>query len=145
MTSNPFVNISIYIDKVHNDTIYDKLVKRGNEKIEDFPFETKKDLFITAACVGAKNDKFKKLSGNNHNPFSGEIFNAKVDVPILMALAYKKEKNIDVLLDPKKVIEIVQGWANGGIEILRDEILENPGRPLYNYINMVLESDTSIS
>ena len=140
MTSNPFVNIGIYIEKRHNDLIYDKLVKRGNDNIESFPFETKKDLFIIAACIGAKNNKFKKLSDKSHNPFSGETFNSKLDVPILFALAFKKEKDVDVLLDPKKVIEIAQGWANGGIEILKDELLGTPGRPLFNFISLLLSN-----
>lgn len=138
MTTNPFVNIAIYIDKRHNDLIYDKLVKRGTDHIEDYPFETKKDLFITAACVGAKNNKFRKLSNKSHNPFSGENFNPKIDIPILFSLAYKKENDVEVLLDPKKVIEIAQGWANGGIEILKEELLGNPGRPLFNFVNFIL-------
>jgi len=139
MKSNPFVNISIYIDKKYNDQIYDKLVKKGSDKVEDYPFETKKDLFLASACVGAKNNNFEKLSGPTHNPFSGETFDPKIDIPILLALAFKKEKDVEILLEPKKVIEIAQGWANGGIEILKDEILGNPGRPLYNLVNFVLK------
>jgi len=141
MTSNPFVNIGIYIERRVNDNIYEKLTKRGGGNVEDYPFDTKKDLFLAAACVGAKNDKFKKNTGATLNPFSGETFNPKIDVPILFSLAFKKENDIEVLLDPKKVIEIAQGWANGGIELLHDYIFGNSGRPLFNFVNMILDSN----
>lgn len=140
MNTNPFVNVSIYIERKVNDSIYENLAKKGGENVEDYPFETKKDLFLTAACVGAMNDKFKIITGATHNPFSGETFNPKTDIPILFALAFKKEHDVEVLLDPKKVIEIAQGWANGGIEILNDFIFDNPGRPLLNFVRFVLKT-----
>jgi dnd system-associated protein 4 len=138
MTDNPFVGIAVNIDVDANEKIYDVLVKDTLKEIEDYPFETKKDLFMLAACYGAKHNKYVPLA-SRHNPFKGETFNSKTDVPILMAIAFKKEQNVDVLLEPKKVIEIAQCFANGGIHDVFDAILNNPGRPFFNYVDWVLE------
>ena len=139
MTENPFVPYTIYIDKDANEKIYEELVKRGTDRIEDFPFETKKDLFVLAACVGAKLNRYKELSSERHNAFNGETFNTRIDVPILHTLAYKKEGDVELLLEPKRVLEIAQCWANGGINEVYNAILNNPGRPLFNYVDWVLE------
>jgi|SRR5579859_453939 len=139
MTENPFVPYTIYIDKDANDKIYELLVKRGADRIEDYPFETKKDLFVLAACVGAKLNRYKELSSERHNAFNGETFNSRIDVPILHTLAYKKEKDVEVLLEPKRVLEIAQGWANGGIDEVYNAILIQPGRALFNYVEWTLE------
>jgi hypothetical protein len=140
MTENPFLPYAIYIEKDANEKIYEELVKRGTDKIEDFPFETKKDLFVLAACVGAKIGSYKETFSEKHNAFNGETFSSKIDVPILFSLAYKKEQNVDVLLEPKRVLEIAQGFANGGIHEVYNAILNSPGRPLFNYVDWVLES-----
>lgn len=134
----------IYIEKEANEKIYDELAKRGTDKIEDFPFETKKDLFVLAACVGAKIGAYKEGFIEKHNAFNGETFNSKIDVPILFALAFKREQNVDVLLEPKRVLEIAQGFANGGVHEVYNAILNNPGRPLFNYVDWVLEQVTPI-
>lgn len=139
MTENPFVPFAVYIEKEANEKIYEELCKRGTDKIEDFPFETKKDLFVLAACVGAKIGSYNESFHERHNAFNGETFNAKIDVPILLTLAYKKDKNVDVLLEPKRALEIAQGWANGGINEVYNAILNNPGRPLFNYVDWVLD------
>lgn len=139
MTENPFTPYTVYIDKDANDKIYDELVKRGSDRIEDYPFETKKDLFVLAACLGAKLDRYKELSSEKHNAFNGETFNTRIDVPVLQALAYRKEKDVEVLLEPKRVLEIAQGWANGGIDELYNAILNQPGRPLFNYVDWIFD------
>ncbi|HOJ19716.1 MAG TPA: hypothetical protein PLT92_14225 [Ignavibacteriaceae bacterium] len=135
--NNPFSGISIFIDKnVHG--IYEKLAKRASSNVLDFPFGTMKDLFIVSACAGANAEKFRELK-SSRDIFSGEIFDEKIDVPILFALAYKKTKDVDVLLDPKKMLEIAQGWANGGIHIVEENILGHPGRPLNNLVNWLFQ------
>lgn len=143
MTENPFLTYPVYIEKDDNERIYDELTKRGTERVEDFPFETKKDLFVVAACVGAKIGAYKETFVVRHNAFNGETFNSKVDIPILFTLAYRREKNVEVLLEPKRVIEIAQGFANGGIHEVYNAILNHPGRPLFNYIDWVLENVAS--
>jgi hypothetical protein len=136
MTAIDVAGISVYIDKKAHP-IYEELVSRASKDAEDYPFATMKDLFMMAACIGAQRNRFEEL-GPSRDIFSGETFNSKTDVPVLAALAYYRTKDVEVLFDPKRVIEIAQGWANGGIYIVREELLGQPGRPLYNLLNLLL-------
>jgi len=42
-----------------------------------------------------------------------------------------------------KLFEIAQGYANAGIEIVEDQILNNPSRPLDNFANWLLKDGNS--
>lgn len=140
MKALDLAGISVYVEKNKAHPIYEELVSRSSKKAEDFPFATMKNLFIVAACIGAQHDKYDKLDAPRKDIFSGEVFDTKTDVPVLAALAYQHTKDVEVLADPKQVIEIAQCWANGGIHILRDELLANPGlSPLYNFVELVIE------
>jgi len=141
MKTLDLAGISVYVERgVHS--LYEDLATRSSKKSEDYPFETMKDLFMMAACVGAQHRRFAKL-GPSRDIFSGETFDSRTDVPALAALAYHRTEDIEVLSDPKKVIEIAQGWANGGIHIVREQLLERPGRPLYNLVGMLLSETSS--
>jgi len=133
------LGISVYVEKNKAHPIYEKLVSRSGKKADDFPFSTMKDLFVVAACMGAKHKLYEELD-SRRDIFSGELFNPKIDVPVLAALAFHRTKDLEVLSDPKQVIEIAQCWANGGIHILIDELLANPGlSPLYNFVELIQE------
>ena len=99
-------------ESVHS--IYEELVSRSAEKAEDFPFIRMKDLFMFACCLGVKHKRYEEPS-KLKVIFSGEVFDDEIDVPMLCAMAYAKEKNLEGLFDPAKVIKTCQGWANGGI------------------------------
>lgn len=130
--------ISVYVERSEAHPIYKELVSRAAKDAEDYPFATMKDLFMMAACVGAQQNRYKELAGDRVEIFGGETFDDKTDVPILAALAYHREKDIDVLSDPREIIKIAQAYANGGIEIVNQQILGGQfGRPLYNLVDIV--------
>lgn len=132
--------ISVYIEReVH--PIYEELVSRSSKNAEDHPFATMKDLFMLSACVGAKNNKYAELN-SSRDVFAAETFDRRTDVPVLAALAYYRTKDLDILHDSKRVVEIVQEWANGGIHIVREEVVTRPGlRPLFNLVDMIIENE----
>jgi dnd system-associated protein 4 len=129
-------DVRIYIEE-ETHPIYDKLVSQSDKKAEYQPFRTMKDLFVIAACVGAQHNIYKPTE-SKREIFRGNIFRYQTDVPILAALAYQQEQDVDVLTDPRKVGDIAQGWANGGILVLQDELLYQAGNPLGNWVNMLL-------
>ncbi|AFL83595.1 hypothetical protein Belba_0952 [Belliella baltica DSM 15883] len=129
-------NLRIYIDKDKHET-YEKLVKRGSENPDHYPFQTMKDLFMLAACMGQKYNAFEEITASK-DIFSSDVFEEKVDVPVLIAIAFAKEKNLLNLLNNRKVLDIAQGYANGGIVYVVEEIVNNPGKPLDNLVEMVL-------
>jgi dnd system-associated protein 4 len=135
MKSINTARLSVYVDQeVH--PIYEKLTSRSFKKAEDFPFETMKDLFVVAACLGAKNSMFVELN-KTREIFDSTLFNQRTEVPVLLSLAFYKTKDIEVLNDNRQVLDIVQGWANGGIRILEDYLLNRPGRPLFNLVDYI--------
>lgn len=130
-------NLRVYIDKDKHE-LYEQLVKRGSDNPDNHPFQTMKDLFMVAACLGARNNSFEEIKSSK-DIFNSDVFDEKTDVPILASLAFQKEKSLSVLNDEKKILEIAQGYANRGIDDVYNAILNNPGRPLFNYIEWLLE------
>ncbi len=133
MKSLSFSRLPVYVDQgVH--PIYEKLTSRSSKKAEDFPFETMKDLFIVSACIGAKYDRYVEIE-KSKEIFDATLFNQKTEIPVLMSLAFCKARNLEVLSDGRQILDIAQGWANGGIEILKNQLLNRPGRPLMNLVD----------
>jgi dnd system-associated protein 4 len=128
-------NLRVNIDKTKHE-VYQKLVSRGAENPDHYPFETMKDLFMLAACLGARHGVYTPM-GPSQDLFNSDVFDEKTDVPILFALAYSQEESLAALADPRKVLDIVQCFANGGIDYVVEEIVNNPGRPLNNLIRII--------
>lgn len=131
--------VRVYIEKEVHD-LYEELVSRAGKNAEDRPFSTMKDVFMVSACIGAHRNRHEEL-GASEGIFSGDVFDARIDVPVLAALAYRRTKDLDVFADSKRVVEISQEWANAGIHILRnEELVERPGlRPLFKLTDLVLD------
>lgn len=129
-------NLKIYIDQEQHE-LYDRLTQRGGENPDDHPFQTMKDLFMVSACLGAKYNRFKDLK-KPKDIFSSSVFDPKIDIPVLVSIAYGYESKFEILLDENEMISIVQGYACGGFEILKEKLIQSPGRLLDNLINTVL-------
>ena len=127
--------LRVYIEKDKHH-IYEELVKRSGEDVDYFPFQTFKDLFLFAAALGVKRNVWTKLQ-SSRDIFNAEVFDEKIDLPFMAAIAYSREKNLAVLLDSKKVLEIVEEYANGGIGYVNEEIIKNPGTPLNSLIDVL--------
>jgi hypothetical protein len=138
MPSLSFTNLRVLIDEnVHH--IYTELTERSIEKAEDAPFIKMPDLFVTAACIGAKENKYVEL-GKKRDIFYADAFDKKTQIPILITLAFKHIQNLDSIPDGKIILDICQAWANGGINIIYEEVLSRKGlRPLYRFTDFILE------
>lgn len=136
MSNLSFTNLRVAIDaSVHE--IYKELTTGS---AEDAPFIKMPDLFVTAACVGAKENKFIELGKQKREIFVADAFDTKTQIPILITLAFKYTKDLDDLADAKKILNICQVWANGGINIVYEQVMVGKGlRPLYRFTDFVLE------
>lgn len=132
---NLSTRLSVYVD-LSTHFLYEKFTSRAIKKAEDYPFETMKDLFIVSACVGARNNKYLELE-RNKEIFDSSLFNPSTEVPVLLSLAYIKTKNFENLTEGRQVLDIVQGWANGGIRILESQLLNGHRRPLFNLLDFM--------
>lgn len=130
-------NIRVRIGK-NKHPIYKELVSASGTNAEDYPFATMKDLFMVAACMGAKLNRYKE-PGATLEIFAGNVFDAKTDMPVLAAVAYQRRQDLKTLLDPKQLVEIAEAYAHGGIGMLRDELVQGPSRPLSNFVAMLFD------
>jgi len=131
-----FSELRVYIEE-ETHPIYEKLVSQANKQAEEKPFMTMKDLFLVAACVGQKEGVYKPTQVRREI-FRGSVFRERIDAPMLAVLAYQRTQSLDTLTDSGQVLETVQGWANGGIGLVQDTVLNQSGRPLANLVDMVL-------
>ena len=127
----------VYIDEsVHS--IYKDLISSSNDKAEDFPFATMKDIFMIACCLGVKNNMYREPD-KLQQIFSGDVFHVKYDVPILCSIAYTKLDKLEDLSDPSMIIKICQGWANAGVVFLREYEREEGTHRLYKIARVILK------
>lgn len=128
----------IYYEK--KNEMYDPLIKS-----EEPIFSTYKDLVLFAACIGYKEDKRKPLSSTTgEGEIHWEVFEKNItDVAMVNAIALSETKDLNVLLDTEeafdKKITILEEYANGGIEILKEKILALPGESIDNLINYIFK------
>lgn len=122
--------------------LYEDFVSRAAKDAEDRPFATMKDVFMAAACLGARVGQSSPLQEKRRDIFAAEVFDARTDVPVLGALAYKLESNVEVLYDGKKVLQLVEMWANSGIHLLNEELTNRAGlRRLDKLVDLVLDHE----
>lgn len=135
-------SVSVFVERNKVNPLYDELVNRAGQSAEDFPFATKKDLFMLAACVGAQHKRFEEVPADKRiQIFDGETFKDDTDVPILAALAYQHTQDLDVLFEPSKIVRIAEGYAQGGIHIVYQQITTgSANRPLYNLVDLLFSA-----
>jgi len=137
MTSLSFTNLRVYVDeKSHH--MYSELTKGPADSAEDIPFIKMPDLFVAATCIGANQNKYKELT-KKKDIFYADAFDSKVHLPVLIALAHKHLDDFEKLSDPRAILNSCEGWANGGIQILYEQLKTGHGlRPLYRLVDFVL-------
>ena len=117
-------------DRIHICATKHDVYKQLTEG-ESSPFKTMKDLFLAAAAIGvSKGDRRpleKKVTGGI---FAWSVFTAQEDVPLLHALVISLGEPLEVLLDQRKTLDILEEYANGGISDLANDLLPAVNRPL---------------
>lgn len=94
-------------------------------KGEGMPFSTMKDIFLAAAYFGIKTGKKKKLEAK-HQIFQIGTFKQDQEWVDLLALALAGEKDIEIV-QSGNALEVVEQFANGGIDELRDLVADLDG------------------
>ena len=99
------------------------------------------DVFKLAAAVGYNKGVFKPLSSREKSGDIGfdTLKRARLDGLIyLFALAHKKDpivlKEGDDNQSLREVLKIIEGYANGGFQIINGWVVDNPSRPIVDLI-----------
>ena len=129
----------VYIDEGVID-VYRQLKKEANNEVEQAPFDTYKDLFMFAACMGFQNGRrTKPRKGNNGGEVPSKVFTEE-DLAILKAIAIAETGDVEVLNRFGVVLVIAEEYANAGIYEVKSSLLDERGRPLWNLVSLLQEN-----
>lgn len=123
----------VYIDESGSD-VYRQLKSGANIQPEDGPFETFKDIFMLAACLGFRNRR-RVRTNRVDSEFLVSVF-TEDDLSILKAIAIAETENVDVLSRDGEILAIAEEYANAGIHEVRAYLLDEGGRVLWNLVSL---------
>lgn len=129
----------VYIDEAVGD-VYQQLKKEANSEPEQAPFDTFKDLFMFAVCLGFQNGRRTKPRKSNGREVPAKVF-TEDDLAILKAIAIAETGDVEVLTRFGEILGIAEEYANTGIHEVKAYVLDEGGRPLWNLVNL-LNSNT---
>jgi hypothetical protein len=109
-----------------------KLLTEG----ESAPFNTMKDLFLAAAAWGVKKNLSVPLA-KRVSVFTWTQFSLQEDIPFIHALLVSSGIGLELLLEQAKLLDLLEGYANGGIDELSEDLVA-AGKPTVRWINKVL-------
>ena len=124
----------VNIDESVHD-IYKQLTE-GNDPV-DVPFQTMKDVFMWAACLGYQRGERKPIRGNRRTIFRWAQFLPQMDIPLIKAMAIADSGDVDVLMRQEDVLTVVEEYANAGIISLESRILNANGQNLWNLVELL--------
>ena len=110
-----------------------ELVERHTESA---PFNTMKDLFLAAAAWGVKKNLSVPLA-KRVSVFTWTQFSLQEDIPFIHALLVSSGIGLELLLEQAKLLDLLEGYANGGIDELSEDLVA-AGKPTVRWINKVL-------
>jgi len=104
--------------------IYDRILEKGSPLSRDNGFENK-DIFMLAMSLGHQAKNRKTLDMKLGYFLSKNL--DEDDKATLSALAIAEEKDLEVLVDMKRIFQIAEEYAVGGIHLLNDKVFSGIG------------------
>jgi dnd system-associated protein 4 len=127
---------SIKIPAQYDDMFKDLCTDRKNRKV----FETYKDLLLFAAAVGKNKGSRIPYSKSNLDPVRLSYFRGEYDIDTLNCIALSETSDPKILSqssDDDK-IKILEEYMNSGLELIQNNVYENPGSWEDHIIDMIL-------
>ncbi len=146
---NPFHNMQI-ISLETQQLDYDHYCQAGQRTTVDrSPFPRKVDLWFAGLSLAArKNLKPLDLTKKDTvSIISGDIFNTDGwQAQAIMLIAIAVEDDVEVVLDPRRMMDIANGLAAAGVDHIVKMLSEGHEKAIWNLSDAfegVLQSDTS--
>ncbi|WP_027416641.1 hypothetical protein [Aneurinibacillus terranovensis] len=111
-------NIRVKVNKKYQG-IYKELTSETS--VHHKIFEQHGDLFTLCVCIGYKNNKSNEFKGMDL--FWSHSLN-KYQETVIKTIALKSSDNYEIIHDNDAIIDIVEGYADGGMEILLEEVFK---------------------
>ncbi len=138
MSYNPFAQYDLRVPTHFHDDIsrFSRTFKTAGEKANplDSPFERYVDVWMLAVCIGASEGRTIDLRGPAAHPFiTGVVLASDPDrIELLELLAIGHTGNPYVITEPKRVIDLANGFAAAGMPTVIDMLRGTHSRPLWN-------------
>lgn len=97
----------------------------------DAPFPSMVRAYVALACLGYRMDRYEPLINKQEISLSSYL-DTDTEVPVLFALAMARLRTQDPgadtealaqqLLHIRDILNVVEGWANGGLKAFREEL-----------------------
>lgn len=122
--------------KWHN--VYKSLCKTGNRS--DL-FEKFTSLYTFCVSIGYTKNKFIPLE-ESFPLFEIDYVNQETEWPVLLAIAWKKNnESLDIFSNMREIIQISDQYAEGGMQYLVDQYLDDHLDPETKYLINTNESE----
>jgi hypothetical protein len=131
---NIFAQYQIEMPKAYQEKIKNYVATGSqNQSRENAPFNRQVDFWFAALCLAFNKGQTPSKISETYNAITAEILTrdpTRVTQIQMIALAVTKEPQI--LLEPKKMLDIAIGLANSGIPLLLDILADTEATPLWN-------------
>lgn len=127
-----------------------KTVHDGRRVMADsIAFSGMNQAFVTFACLGRAANHYVPLK-HKQEIFIAFSLDATLHIPVLAALAFErlvdeeveKSEALKTIMSTKGIIPVVEGWAQGGAEVFKEEVERSqlpPSEWLTNHIGTVVK------
>ena len=109
---------------------------------ETGPLEQIKDVFLLAAAVGYRKGLRRPIEDDKQHVGFWHYFSEARDVPLLQCIAVAETGDVAVMGDRNAIVEIVQEYANGGIDVLAEMLHDDRDATLVEMATEMLEMVT---
>lgn len=136
---NPFANLSVHVPKgyredlnTYSTTFASTDGRRKNP--EEAPFNRYVDFWLLAVAVGASKGQFMPVDATDRHDFiTGVVFQRDLSaIEFLLLLAIAHTDDPFVVGNPRRVIDIAEGYASGGIPLIKEMMSEGYLPALHN-------------
>lgn len=131
---NPFAGIDVHVPAEFHEDISRYAGRDGKTIIDDSPFPRMVDVWFLAICIAAR-EGMKPADVSKYETkkvIDGSIFGSDPwRIHVLMLVALSQTDDIDITLEPRKMMAIANGLAVAGLPHVLD-MLKGDGEPIWN-------------
>lgn len=135
---NPFQGTEIFVPEVLHGAFkqYCQAAEGRRGSVDMSPFPRMIDMWFLAVCIAVRDGLEPLEKGKKGKDVveinRGEVFANETDrVYTLMLIAIKISKSMEIVTEPRKMIEIANGLAGAGLPKVI-EMLKGDGEPIWN-------------
>lgn len=140
---NVFAQYQIEMPKSYQESIKN-FVATGSQSQsrENAPFDRQIDFWFMALCLAFRKGLTPLKEKETYNAITAEILSRNsYRVIFLQMIALSVSKDPNILLEPKKMLDICCGLANAGIPLLISILSDTEAAPLWNLYYELEELD----